>query len=418
MPRKPPLLNSVLRWVLFAVILANVASEMVYTLLPVYMARLGASLAQIGLIFSAGSLFLVVLQFVGGWISDRIGRLRAIAIGSIIATTGYLGFWLAPSWEWILPALCLELVSAALVGPSFSALVAEQSIPENRGRTFGLMRAAFLTVTIIGPLVGGLLTDQAGFKWMLGSALGLYALAAGIRIWISVRYAGHSIPSAAAAQPGSFLTNARLMLGLLAGGGILLWIFITDGARDISFNISAEYLPLFLSTVGGLTITQIGFFRSIPGGALVLTTLSSGWISDRLGEQKAILSGFLLEAIGLGLFLISNNLAVFMLAGIVFGAGIGMMFPAFDSLISKSVPERFRGMAYGMFDSSTSGLAMPAPWLGGLLWEKAGPRAPFAATALICLAALIPVWLKIRLPQSGPAATAVDAALSDQPSME
>jgi MFS family permease len=135
-------------------ILANVASEMVFALLPVYLSELGASVGQIGLTFTVAALVPLALQIFGGWLSDSIGRLRTIAIGSVAASFGYVLLPLAPSWQWGLLALCLEYIAGSLVGPSFGAFIADQSAEENRGRVFGLTKGIFLTVAVIGPLLG------------------------------------------------------------------------------------------------------------------------------------------------------------------------------------------------------------------------------------------------------------------------
>jgi MFS family permease len=89
---KKPLLNTNLRWFLAGMILANIAGQMVYSMLSLYLIDLGASVAQVGLVFTLASLVPLVLQIFGGWLSDTIGRLRMIAIGSSIAIFGYFIF--------------------------------------------------------------------------------------------------------------------------------------------------------------------------------------------------------------------------------------------------------------------------------------------------------------------------------------
>lgn len=416
MSGRPPLLNAVLRWVLVALVIANVASEMVYTLLPVHMLKLGATPAQIGLVFTGSGIFVAVLQFFGGWISDRLGRLRAIALGSIIATLGYLGFWLAPSWPWILPAACLEFVSAALVGPSFSALIADQSTAENRGKTFGIMRGVLMVVTILGPLLGGTISGLYGFAAMFGLAFFMYLAAALLRIWLARRYRPAAIQpsSPETSAPPSFIGNLRVFVKLAVGGGIITWILVTDGGRDIAFNLSSDLLPVYLSSIIGLTVFQIGLFRTLRGGASIFATLAAGWLSDRLGESRMIAVGFLLQACGLLLIVVSAHPFALVAAAILFGAGLGILFPAFDSLISKAVPENMRGMAYGLFDSSRNLLAMPGPAVGGFLWESFSPRMPFLLTAVLNLACIVPAISKLRLPKTNQAPFVPAGSITDE----
>ena len=83
-----PLLNANLRWFLAGMILANIAGQMLYSMLSLYMINLGAGVADVGLVFTLASLVPMALQIFGGWLSDTVGRLRVIALGSSIAFVG------------------------------------------------------------------------------------------------------------------------------------------------------------------------------------------------------------------------------------------------------------------------------------------------------------------------------------------
>jgi MFS family permease len=73
MSQAKPVLNVNLRWFLLAMILANVASQMAYSLLSIYLIQMGASVSQVGLVFTVASLVPMALQILGGWLSDTIG---------------------------------------------------------------------------------------------------------------------------------------------------------------------------------------------------------------------------------------------------------------------------------------------------------------------------------------------------------
>jgi hypothetical protein len=74
------------------------------------------------------------------------------------------------------------------------------------------------------------------------------------------------------------------------------------------------------------------------------------------------------------------------------------MSPAYNALISKVVPEKVRGTAFGLFQTSLGVVSLPAPWIGAQLWERVSPRLPFTITAWVGLLAVIPVWLGRLLP--------------------
>ncbi len=84
----------------------------------------------------------------------------------------------------------------------------------------------------------------------------------------------------------------------------------------------------------------------------------------------------------------------------VAGLGAGISGPAYQSLISKAVPQKVRGLAFGLFSTSLGVLSLPAPWIGGQLWQNYGPTAPFKITATVLMLSVIPIWLKFKLPKT------------------
>jgi MFS family permease len=391
---KPPLLNATLRWFLLAMILANVASEMYFTLLAVYLAQLGASVAQVGLVFSLAAVVPLALQIFGGWLSDSIGRLRTIAIGAVAASVGYVLMPLVPSWQWAILALSLEYISGSLVGPSFSAFIAEQSAEANRGKVFGISKGIFLTVAVIGPALGGFLADRLGFRPMLAIAAGLYVTAAILRVWMAtaVRFAAGDRSERPTVR--SLRTSLGTMAAMLVAGGLVTWILVTDGVQDVAYTLSGNLIPLYLLRLGGLDAQRIGWLVSLRGTGMIVATLASGWLSDRYGERRIIALGFVLQFVALAIFVQTRAVSGFALSAAIVGLGFGTLIPAYDSLVSKAIPEKMRGIAFGVFGTSIGLISLPAPWLGAQLWERLSPQAPFAVTALAAAVCVVLVWRK------------------------
>jgi MFS family permease len=296
--RNEPLLTPLVRWFMFAMVLANIGGSMYQILLPIYLTQLGASISQVGFIFTAVSMVMLVLQIFGGWVSDSIGRLRAIALGSVAGVIGFIAMVLAPTWQWMLLAMCIERSSSALIRPSFGAFIAENSTEENRGRVYGITDTIFQITDVIGPPIGGYLAGAYGFKQMLIVTVILYTCAAGLRIWMAATM--HSTGQASPEQLtiDSLRTNLKSLLGMLFGDGLITWIFATDGIRDIAFRLSGELEPLYLEKIAGISLEQIGILGSIFSIAMMVTPIASGRISDRYGERVSISLGFSLVSIG------------------------------------------------------------------------------------------------------------------------
>lgn len=398
--QKERLLTPVLVWFMVAMVLANTASAMQGMMLPLFVAELGASVAQIGLVFTLANIVPLVLQVFGGWFSDNYGRLRAVAIGSVGGVIGNIVIAFATNWQWVLLGLSIGSIARAMVGPSFSAFIAEQSSEENRGKVYGITDTIFMIINVIGPPLGGLLVNGFGFKLMLLVSGALYTVAAIMRVRMA-RVDGAQ--EKAESQPLSFeslKTSVVTMAKMLVAGGLITWVFLTDGVRDTAFRMSDTLFPLYLETFGGLDATQIGFLGSIFGVTMMVITIPAGWLSDKLGERIPIIAGFTLDALSVFLFTrVGDGFWNFALVWALFGLGVGLQSPAYNSLVSKAVPENMRGMAFGLFWASLGIISLPAPYIGAALWERFSPEVPFTITAILALLAVIPVFFKFKLPK-------------------
>jgi MFS family permease len=400
--QKTPLLGRTMYTFLFAMVLANIGNSMYGALLPLYLKDLGAAVAQIGLFFTLSQVVPLALQILGGWVSDSVGRLRAIFLGSLGGLMTYAALILAPSWQWLLLATAFGAVSGALVGPSFDAYIAENSTEENRARVFGISGALFTIVSVIGPLLGGYLAEERGFKFMLLVAAGSYFVAALIRFAMARQAAAGSEAQPKALTWTGLKSNLGVMLGMILAGGVVTWILLTDGVRDIAFGLSMNLLPIYMEQIGGLSLKQIGLVNSVFGLFLMLTTFPGGWLADRWGERVGIAISFLLlgGAIGMLIFMPEQRIWYYLIGWALAGAGIGLADPAYKSLISKAIPAHVRGTAYGLFSTSLGLISLPAPWIGGQLWTRLGPRVPFMITMVVSFLAAIPAWLKFKLPKN------------------
>jgi MFS family permease len=399
--KKPPLLTRTLVILLFGMILANIGGSMYGPLLPLYVQQLGADVSHVGLFFTLSMIAPLFFQILGGWLSDAIGRVQAIAIGSLAGIAGYITFVVAPSWGWLLLASTGLSMASAVVGPSFQAFVAEESSEANRGRVYGITQAAFQVVGIIGAPLGGLLADKYSFRVMFLVATGLYFAATVLRLFVAQKV-GSKIKS-----PGNALSFTQLkssllaMLGLLTAGGIVTWIFISDGIGDTSFTVIGNLIPLYLNNIAGLTKTQLGVLGAVSSIATMAFITLGGLLSDKRGERVGIVLGFFL--IGVAIFTMVNVKAFigFIVGWALLGVGQALINPAYSSLISKVIPEKLRGTAFGVFSTSLGIISLPAPYLGALLWEKFDPRTPFYVPMVALFIVLPIIWFKFRLPKTG-----------------
>ncbi len=396
-----PLLNRMLLLFMTAMILANMGTEMFGMLLPLYLKELNASVVQIGLFFTVSQVIPLVVQILGGWVSDSLGRLRSIALGSVAGNLTYVGFIFAPTWQWVMSGMFFNAITRSLIGPSYSAFIAENSAEHNRARLFGISDTLYMIVGVLGPPLGGYLADAYGFRIMFGAAWVLYFLATMIRVSMARTAARGHEANPRKLTMENLRTNLSAMLGLLLSGGLITWVLITDGIRDISYSLSGNLMPVYLEQIGGMSFQQIGWLGSIFSVCMMLVTMPAGWLADKKGERLGIILGFFMQFVAMFAFMQARGFLGYAGVWAIFGLGIGMMSPAYNSLISKAVPEKLRGTAFGLFGTSLGLVSLPAPWAGAQLWERVSPRMPFYITGLAALGSMLPAWLKFKLPKNG-----------------
>ncbi|PKN96549.1 MAG: hypothetical protein CVU43_20130 [Chloroflexi bacterium HGW-Chloroflexi-5] len=388
-----------------AMILANLHGHMYGSLEPLYLEELGASVTTIGLFYTLSQIVPLILQIFGGWISDSIGRLKAIAIGSVFGTISQIILVLSNAWGWVLVSSMVGSGARSLVGPSFDAFIAENSSEHNRARVFGVSQMLFGVVAVVGPPIGGWMVENYSFKTMLAVAALLYFIATVIRLIMAKRSSKHenTVNERVPLTIDSLKSNLKLMIGLVFAGGVISWIMITDGVRDIAFGISFNFLSLFMEQVVNLSIQNIGVLFGVFGLFSMAFMIPGGWLSDKFGERLGIMIGFFLNFIAIGLIAIlppASPVWIYYLGFSIAGISVGLISPAYQSLISKSVPAHLRGTAFGLFSTSLGIISLPAPFIGSLLWKNFSPQLPFAITAVVCLLSIIPVWFKFKLPKT------------------
>jgi MFS family permease len=407
MAQKAPLLSRTLIILLVSMIAANIGGQMYGPLMPLYIQQLGASIEQIGLFFTLAMIAPLLFQILGGWMSDSIGRVQAMAIGSLAGLVGYITFTVAPSWGWLLLGMVGLSAASSFVGPSFQALVAEESSEETRGRVFGVVQSTFLIVGVIGAPLGGFLADTVGFRWMFAVAAALYALATIIRVSMARKLRKQQTTPGTAPSLGGLKASLAAIIGLIAGGGVVTWIFLSDGVSDISFNMVGNLFPLYFNNIMGLSKTQLGILGAVASLVTMALTTLGGALSDKAGERVGIVLGNLFIIGAFVVMLSVSSYTLFILAWGLLGMGQALTGPAYNSLISKVVPKTSRGIAFGFFSTSLGVISLPSPYIGAWMWERFGPRVPFFVP-MLAMALMLPViWVKFRLTGKETEASAV-----------
>jgi MFS family permease len=382
---------------LFAMALTEISRTMTLVQIPIFIRELGASIQQLGFFLTISLAFPLLLRIFGGWLSDSIGRLRTLTIGSFAGMLSFLAYALAPTWQIAILAPALLAITTAFVFPSYKAYIADQTSEDVQGRVFGLTEAVISLAFIFGPPLGGIVAQQFGYRPMFALATITYTLATVIFFMMYRTSPTYSQDKGVRPDLENLRSSLGQMLILMVSGGLVTWILIVDGVRDVAFKMSFDLMPIYLREIGELTKQEIGLLDGMFGVAITLTTLPAGWLVDKTSERVGITLGLITMILSRLIFAISTAFWGFALSWIFLGIGGGLLAPAANALIAKGVPRKVRGLTYGLVATSLGILSLPAPWIGSQVWYAVNPRAPFLLSVVLATLVIIPAWFKLVL---------------------
>jgi MFS family permease len=196
---------------------------------------------------------------------------------------------------------------------------------------------------------------------------------------------------------------------------VVYWIGLTSLLTDISAEMIASTLPLFLFSVLALSPLQVGFLDGIYHGATALVRVFAGyWADTRAGNRSVAFFGYSLSALARIAILIGASFgAVFALSGLLMDRmGKGIRTAPRDALIAAHTPPALQGAAFGVHRTMDAFGAFAGPLIaaGLLWWQPMGYEWLIAVSLGFAIAGVLTFWLTVPEAQTGEATPSVPHA--------
>ena len=402
----------------FVSLFTDISSEMLVYLIPLFLANVVfAPAAVIGLIEGVAESTASILKLISGALSDRMRRRRLlVGIGYGTSVAAKLLYLVATVWPIVLLGRVGDRLGKGIRTSPRDALIADSTMPENRGVAYGFHRAMDTTGAFAGVLVAAVviwlmegdatrLTGDA-FRVLVLLALvpGLLAVATIVVGVKDVRRAP-AAPSAAAppaAAAASAVTVPRSLFRKIVGSTdewrrfpAPFWLFILANALFTLGNSSDAFLALRSQNLGltllALLLTIVAF-----NATNAVVAWPAGALSDRIGRRGLIAFAWLVYAVCYAGFAIATQAVWVVPLWIAYGTYYALSEGVGKALVADLAPTELRATAFGILNAVQGAMILPASVIAGILWSAIAPPAPFWFGAACSAAAVVLLMTTVR----------------------
>ena len=363
--------------------LTDLSSEMIYPLLPVFLAgTLGAGAVALGTIEGLAESTAAFLKVVSGRWTDRTRRRKPLIVsgyGLSGAARPLIGA--AAIWPVVALLRFIDRVGKGLRTSPRDALIADVTPPDRRGAAYGLHRAMDHAGAVAGPLVA------AGLLLIPSMTLrGVFLLAAIPAVLVMVVLVV-AVREPAAEGPPAASVRTSLLSDWSAMGSDFRRLLLAVLVFTLG-NSTDAFLLLRLSEAG-LAAGSIALLWSAHHMVKMAATFVGGRWSDRTGRRRLVLAGWLIYAAVYVAFAVASTQTGLIAVFLAYGLYFGLTEPVERSWVAELAPRNLRGSAFGLYHGTIGIAALPASLIFGAIYVTAGPAAAFLTGAGLAVIAVV-----------------------------
>ncbi|HET9159383.1 MAG TPA: MFS transporter [Caulobacteraceae bacterium] len=364
---------------------------------PVLKNEFNLNATQIGLLTSAFSWTYVAAMPLAGWLSEKIGGYRTLALGLAIWSLATLLTGFAGGFAAILVLRLVLGIGESAAFPCSSKIIAERVEPRRLGLANSMMSLGLSLGPAFGVFFGGHLIAQTGWRW-------LFLLFGGVSLawlvpWIALTW---RTPSHHQIDGGS----GRSVSFLEIVGRLEFWgLSIAHLAGNYGFYFVISWLPLYLTQVHHLSMARMGnlsgfIYLAYAAAAAIGALATDAWVSSGAthGTARKTIAAVSMLAAAFGLVVTALGADKVAVAGLFIAAvGLGAVSPHIFASAQRLAGPRAIGRWMGLQNCLGNFSGIVGPLITGYLIDKTGGfTSAFVLTAVVSLAGLVGWLVMIR----------------------
>jgi len=401
-------------------VVGQICRNMVFPYASLLILAVGGSTSQIGVVNSLMPLGGLLVYPVAGYLTDRRGRVRLMALAGYMSTFTMLIFVFAPSWEWIALASLLQGF-AVLEFPPSSAILAESLEPRYRGVGIATMTTLATLFAVTSPYIAGVITEALGNEVGVRALYAVYMLSFIINTLI-LRFLTGAEPEE---DPGEIPSVPTILREVYGGVPELVRsmprgvkaLSVVTGMAFIANSLTAPFWVVYATDIVGISNVEWGLILLIESLIKIGLSIPAGMVADRYGRAKTLFAAVFLSMVSLPSIVLATCFVHVLLVRVVVALAVVLYMPASTALMADLVPREMRGrvmsavgrgsVLVGATGGGTGGpgmgyfftlFVMAGSVLGGVLYSI-NPSYPWRGVLATCVIQMLFMVLFIRDPE-------------------
>lgn len=374
-------------WALgFVSLLMDVSSEMIHSLLPLFMVTtLGAGAIAVGIVEGLAESVALVVKVFSGTLSDYLGRRKPLALfGYALGGLTKPLFAVSTGIGMVLAARLVDRIGKGIRGAPRDALVADITPPHLRGAAFGLRQSLDTVGAFLGPLLAVALmllwTDDFRAVFWVAVVPGLMAVA--------LLQFGVQEPESSKVHKGINPITAKNLARLSRA----YWWVVGIGSVFTLARFSEAFLILRAQQVG-ISLAFVPLVMVAMNLVYAVTAYPFGRLADHVSHGKLLGIGLLVLIAADVVLAVAEHWSIVVVGVGLWGLHMGITQGLLAAMVADHAPEDLRGTAYGFFNLACGVAMLAASVVAGLLWDRLGASFTFYAGAVFCTVTIVGLFI-------------------------
>jgi len=370
-------------------LVSSLAVDLIIPIWPIYInSSLGASMTELGFVFSASNAVAALVQIPSGFLSDKYGRKRLHVLGTLLGAFPPLMYALANNWIDLVPWAMVSGFAMGLYMPVRQAIIADVSSTKTMASAYSWTSISWLVSSIVAPFVGGIAADFFGIRFPFFASFILRLAVFPLALLMQETRRKPQIKGMNYKNEQGDVIDKYLSTVLLFS--------LINIVQGVGIGVTEPVIPVFVVSNFPVDYAFIGILYAVGFGvASIIVQIPGSKCSDRFDRRKVMFVTFVTSSPFFLLFAHSGTMLELIVFMFLSNAILNLSWSAFQTLLMDTTPSSKWGLVHGVSATTFWIGLMCGNALSGMLWDSWGMFAPFYASSLAMgLAALLPLMLR------------------------